>query len=73
MEQWGRISGGKVFCLKDIRGVSDVRKAVEIVVDGIVVSNHAGRQVDGAIASLNALEKIVARKQKSSVASPAFR
>jgi isopentenyl diphosphate isomerase/L-lactate dehydrogenase-like FMN-dependent dehydrogenase len=29
-------------------------------VDGIVVSNHAGRQVDGAIASLDALEKIVA-------------
>lgn len=28
-------------------------------VDGIVVSNHAGRQVDGAIASLDALEKIV--------------
>ena len=27
--------------------------------DGIVVSNHAGRQVDGAIASLDALEKIV--------------
>lgn len=29
-------------------------------VDGIVVSNHAGRQVDGAIASLDALENIVA-------------
>lgn len=29
-------------------------------VDGIVVSNHAGRQVDGAIASLDALEKIAA-------------
>ncbi|KAK5627846.1 hypothetical protein RRF57_003561 [Xylaria bambusicola] len=28
-------------------------------VNGIVVSNHAGRQVDGAIASLDALEKIV--------------
>jgi hypothetical protein len=28
-------------------------------VDGIVVSNHAGRQVDGAIASLDALEEIV--------------
>lgn len=28
-------------------------------VDGIVVSNHAGRQVDGAIASLDALEHIV--------------
>ena len=28
-------------------------------VDGIVVSNHAGRQVDGAVASLDALEQIV--------------
>lgn len=28
-------------------------------VDGIVVSNHAGRQVDGGISSLDALEKIV--------------
>lgn len=28
-------------------------------IDGIVVTNHAGRQVDGAIASLDALEKIV--------------
>lgn len=28
-------------------------------IDGIVVTNHAGRQVDGAIASLDALEKTV--------------
>lgn len=28
-------------------------------IDGIVVTNHAGRQVDGAIASLDALERIV--------------
>lgn len=32
---------------------------MEYGVDGIVVSNHAGRQVDGAIASLDALENIV--------------
>ena len=38
---------------------TDAKKAVELGVDGIVVSNHAGRQVDGAIASLDALEKIV--------------
>lgn len=59
MEQWRRISGGKPFCLKGIQSVPDARKAVEMGVDGIVVSNHAGRQVDGAIASLDALEKIV--------------
>ena len=41
-------------------GGGDARRAVEdLGVDGIVVSNHAGRQVDGAIASLDALENIV--------------
>ena len=39
--------------------MADAKKAVEYGVDGIVVSNHAGRQVDGAIASLDALENIV--------------
>jgi len=59
IENWKRISGGKPFCLKGIQSVADAKKAVELGVDGIVVSNHAGRQVDGAIASLDALEKIV--------------
>ena len=38
--------------------MDDAKKCVEYGVDGIVVSNHAGRQVDGAVASLDALEKI---------------
>ncbi|KAI9831430.1 MAG: hypothetical protein M1819_005029 [Sarea resinae] len=59
MEQWRRISGGRPFCLKGIQSVADAKKAVDMGVEGIVVSNHAGRQVDGAIASLDALEKIV--------------
>ncbi|KAI1324662.1 FMN-dependent dehydrogenase [Xylariaceae sp. FL0255] len=59
MENWKRISGGKPFALKGIQSVADAKKAVEMGVDGIVVSNHAGRQVDGAIGSLDALEKIV--------------
>ena len=59
METWRRISGGKPFVLKGIQHVDDARKAVEIGCDGIVVSNHAGRQVDGAVASLDALENIV--------------
>ena len=60
IEMWKRISGGKPFCLKGIQSVQDAEKAVELGCDGIVVSNHAGRQVDGAIASLDALENIVA-------------
>lgn len=60
IQTWKRISGGKPFCLKGIQSVADAKKAVEIGCDGIVVSNHAGRQVDGAIASLDALENIAA-------------
>jgi isopentenyl diphosphate isomerase/L-lactate dehydrogenase-like FMN-dependent dehydrogenase len=59
IEHWKKISGGRPFALKGIQSVADAKKAVEYGVDGIVVSNHAGRQVDGAIASLDALENIV--------------
>ncbi|MGH3626937.1 MAG: alpha-hydroxy-acid oxidizing protein, partial [Sciscionella sp.] len=46
--------------LKGIQHVEDARRAAESGMDGIVVSNHGGRQVDGAIASLDALPSIVA-------------
>lgn len=58
MKQWRDMSGGKPFVIKGIQSVPDAKKAVELGVDGIIVSNHAGRQVDGAIASLDALERI---------------
>ena len=45
--------------LKGIQHVDDARRAVDAGADGIVVSNHGGRQVDGAIASLDALPPIV--------------
>jgi len=45
--------------LKGIQHVDDARRAVDAGVDGIVVSNHGGRQVDGAIAALDALPGIV--------------
>jgi lactate 2-monooxygenase len=44
--------------VKGIQHVEDAREAVRRGVDGIVVSNHGGRQVDGAIASLDALAPI---------------
>ena len=56
---WKKISNGRPFCLKGIQSVDDAKRAIEVGCDGIVVSNHAGRQVDGAIASLDALENIV--------------
>jgi lactate 2-monooxygenase len=45
--------------LKGIQSVRDAKLAVKHRIDGIVVSNHGGRQVDGAIASLDALPPIV--------------
>lgn len=59
IETWKKISNGRPFVLKGIQSVEDAKKAVELGVDGIYVSNHAGRQVDGAVASLDALERIV--------------
>jgi L-lactate dehydrogenase (cytochrome) len=44
--------------VKGIQHPDDAREAVSRGVDGIVVSNHGGRQVDGAIASLDALPAI---------------
>ncbi|SDL86679.1 FMN-dependent dehydrogenase, includes L-lactate dehydrogenase and type II isopentenyl diphosphate isomerase [Lentzea albidocapillata subsp. violacea] len=45
--------------LKGIQHADDARKAVEYGMDGVVVSNHGGRQVDGAVGSLDALPSIV--------------
>ncbi|KAJ7644676.1 oxidoreductase [Roridomyces roridus] len=45
--------------LKGIQSVSDAEKALDYGVDGFIVSNHGGRQVDGAIASLDALARIM--------------
>jgi isopentenyl diphosphate isomerase/L-lactate dehydrogenase-like FMN-dependent dehydrogenase len=44
--------------LKGILHPDDARRAVELGVAGIIVSNHGGRQVDGSIASLDALPAI---------------
>ncbi|KAK4942776.1 hypothetical protein LTR10_017536 [Elasticomyces elasticus] len=59
IKTWKELSGGKPFCIKGIQSVHDAQKCVDLGCDGIVVSNHAGRQVDGAIASLDALENII--------------
>jgi lactate 2-monooxygenase len=45
--------------LKGILHPDDARRAVELGVDGIVVSNHGGRQVDGSISSIAALPPIL--------------
>jgi lactate 2-monooxygenase len=45
--------------LKGILHPDDAKLALEHGVDGIVVSNHGGRQVDGAIPAIDALPEIV--------------
>ncbi len=44
--------------LKGVLHPDDARRALDLGVDGLVVSNHGGRQVDNAIASLDALVAI---------------
>ncbi len=55
---WLRELTSLPILLKGIQHVDDAREAAARGIDGIVVSNHGGRQVDGAIASLDALPPI---------------
>jgi len=56
---WKDISGGRPFLIKGVQCVEDALKAKQAGCDGVVVSNHAGRQVDGAVGSLEVLPEIV--------------
>ncbi len=49
---------GKVI-LKGILDAEDAKKAANLGVDAIVVSNHGGRQLDGALSSIRALPPIL--------------
>ena len=53
-----RMWDGKVI-LKGILDVEDAKQAVNVGADAIVVSNHGGRQLDGAASSIAALPAIV--------------
>lgn len=57
--KWLRQQTKLPIVLKGILHPDDARRAMDYGMDGIIVSNHGGRQVDGAIASLNALPDIV--------------
>ncbi|HET7456953.1 MAG TPA: alpha-hydroxy-acid oxidizing protein [Gemmatimonadaceae bacterium] len=45
--------------LKGVLHPDDARRALDAGVNGVVVSNHGGRQVDGAVAALDALPGVV--------------
>ena len=55
MDMWG----GKVI-LKGILDADDARKAAELGADAIIVSNHGGRQLDGALSAIRVLPGIIA-------------
>jgi lactate 2-monooxygenase len=57
--EWLRGTTSLPIVLKGILHPDDAREARERGVDGIVVSNHGGRQIDGAIASLDALPAVL--------------
>ncbi|GAA0277574.1 alpha-hydroxy acid oxidase [Alteraurantiacibacter aestuarii] len=50
---------GGTFCLKGIMSVADARRAADMGVDAIMVSNHGGRQLDGGRAPFDQLDEIV--------------
>ena len=58
--EWVRSLTDLPFLLKGVLTGEDARRAVDSGFEGIVVSNHGGRQLDGAIASLDALPEVVA-------------
>ena len=53
-EEWG----GKVI-LKGILDTEDAKMALNVGADAIIVSNHGGRQLDGALSSIKALPEIL--------------
>ena len=61
---WGKIAklkemwGGKVI-LKGILDAEDAKMAVKVGADAIIVSNHGGRQLDGALSSIRMLPQIL--------------
>jgi L-lactate dehydrogenase (cytochrome) len=62
---WGDVEwikkrwGGKLI-LKGIQDVEDARLAADSGADALIVSNHGGRQLDGAMSSIEALPAIAA-------------
>jgi L-lactate dehydrogenase (cytochrome)/glycolate oxidase len=57
--EWVKKQWGGRLILKGIMEVEDARLAVNAGADAIVVSNHGGRQLDGAPSSIHALPAIV--------------
>lgn len=57
--EWLRSLSPLPLVVKGVLRADDAKRAVEYGASGVIVSNHGGRQLDGAIASLDALSEIV--------------
>ncbi|MEM8871645.1 MAG: alpha-hydroxy acid oxidase [Pseudomonadota bacterium] len=57
---WIRERWGGTFIIKGILDVEDAKIAADKGADAIIVSNHGGRQLDGALTSLHVLPEIAA-------------
>jgi L-lactate dehydrogenase (cytochrome) len=57
--EWVKNEWAGKLILKGIQDVEDARTAVSVGADAVVVSNHGGRQLDGALSSIRALAPIV--------------
>jgi L-lactate dehydrogenase (cytochrome) len=56
---WIRRHWDRPLVIKGILDAEDARQVVDLGVDGVVVSNHGGRQLDGVPSSIEALPAIV--------------
>lgn len=56
--KWIRSLWKGKFIIKGILSVDDAKRSVDAGADGIVVSNHGGRQLDGAASSISMLPRI---------------
>lgn len=58
---WMRQSWDRPLFIKGILDPDDAERAVDLGADGVVVSNHGGRQLDGVPAAIDALAPVVDR------------
>jgi L-lactate dehydrogenase (cytochrome)/(S)-mandelate dehydrogenase len=58
---WMRQNWNGPLFIKGVLDAEDAQRAVDLGADGVIVSNHGGRQLDSAVAALDALPAIAAR------------
>ena len=57
--EWMIAEWGGPFAIKGVLSPADARKAVDLGATAVIVSNHGGRQLDGALSAFDALGPIV--------------